>query len=63
MDPESVWVILRGSIISRAERGRHLGMVLRKDVGSKGRRQKNHEVGNLHTRFRGPLSPVADLIA
>ena len=44
MDPESVWVILRGSIISRAERGRHLGMVLREDVGSKGRRQKNHEV-------------------
>ena len=40
MDPESVWVILRGSIISRAERGRHLGMVLRKDAGSKGRRQK-----------------------
>ena len=37
-------------------------MVLRKDVGAKGRRQKNHEVGNLHTRFRGSLSPVADLI-
>ena len=36
-------------------------MVLRKDVGAKGRRQKNHEVGNLHTRFRGSLSPVADL--
>ena len=53
---------LHGSIISRAEGG-NLCTVLRKDVGAKGRWQKNHEVGNLHTRFRSPLSPVADLIA
>ena len=63
LDPESVRFILHRNIISGAERGGHLGTVLREDVGTKGRLQKNHEVGNLHTRFRSPCSPVADLLA
>ena len=60
------WVLcfrMRRYIVSGAERGRHLGTVLREDVGAKGRRQKDHEVVNLQTRFRSPCSPVADLIA
>ena len=32
------------------------------NVGAERRRQKNNEVGNLHTCFRSPGSPVTNLV-